>query len=57
MIGGYLAEPYGRVPILSDKVFFQKYPYTAPGLLLCSTTILASMAVLVLVKEVRHNSD
>jgi hypothetical protein len=56
VIGGYFSEPFGRVPVLSGVKLFQLYPYAAPGLLLCGTTILASAGVLLFVREVRDNS-
>jgi hypothetical protein len=52
VIGGYFSEPFGRVPVLSRMKLFQHYPYAAPGLLLCGTTILASAGVLLFVREV-----
>jgi hypothetical protein len=56
VIGGYFSEPSGRVPILSEMKLFQHYPYAAPGLLLCGTTILASAGVLLFVREVRADT-
>jgi hypothetical protein len=53
VIGGYFSEPFGRVPVLAGVKLFQHYPYAAPGLLLCGTTILASAGVLLFVREVR----
>jgi hypothetical protein len=52
IIGGYLSEPFGRVPVLSGMKLFQDKPYAAPGLLLCGTTIIASAGVLLFVREV-----
>jgi MFS family permease len=49
-IGGYLSEPYG-VPVLSGLKLFKIKPYAAPGLFLMFMTILASLAVLLVVKE------
>lgn len=51
-LGGLLAEPNGRVPILSDLQLFQIKPYAAPGVVLLLLSIIASGAVLLLVKEV-----
>ena len=51
-LGGLLAEPNGRIPLLSDLKLFQMKPYAAPGVVLLLLSIIASMAVLQLVKEV-----
>lgn len=54
VIGGYFSEPFGRVPVLAGVKLLQHYPYAAPGLLLCGTTILASAGVLLFVRETNH---
>jgi len=51
-LGGLLAEPSGRIPILSDLKLFQMKPYAAPGVVLLILSMVASVAVLLLVKEV-----
>ena len=55
-LGGFLSGPYGRVPLLSGLTLFQKNPYAAPGIVLLLLSMIASAAVLLLVKEVSLNS-
>jgi hypothetical protein len=51
-VGGYLAEPQGRVPFIGDFAIFANRPYIAPGLAMGLTALLAGIAVLCLVPEV-----
>lgn len=51
-IGGFLSEPYGRVPLLSGIKFLQAKPYVAPGIVLLELSILASVIVMTVIPEV-----
>lgn len=52
-IGGYLAEPYGRVPLVGSVEIFSSRPYTLPGTALLLISILATIPLLLFVPEVR----
>jgi MFS family permease len=53
MIGGYLAEPVGRVPLLGRMEFLKDRPYVAPGLTMGVLTVLCALAIWFLVPEVK----
>jgi len=52
VLGGFLSEPYGRVPLLSGLHLFRVKPYAAPGVVLLILSMVASAAVMLLVNEV-----
>lgn len=51
-LGGYLAEPAGRVPVFGQISLFERYPYILPGLVMAVLSVMAAAAVLLLVPEV-----
>jgi hypothetical protein len=52
MVGGYLAEPQWRVPLLGKMGLFKTSPYAAPGLMMGVLTVLCACAIWFLVPEV-----
>jgi MFS family permease len=56
MVGGYMAEPNGRVPILGRMEVFREGPYIAPGLTMGTLTVLCALAVWLLVPEVNYRA-
>ena len=52
VVGGYLAEPSGWVPILGKMEYFRERPYIAPGLTMGALTVLCALAVWLYVPEV-----
>jgi hypothetical protein len=55
LIGGYMAEPVGRVSFLGRVEFLKERPYIAPGLTMGALTVLYAMAIWFLVPEVRSS--
>jgi MFS family permease len=55
LIGGYMAEPVGRVPILGRMEVFRDRHYVAPGLTMGALTVLCAVAIWFLVPEVRSS--
>jgi MFS family permease len=55
LVGGYMAEPVGRVPILGRMEMFRDRPYIAPGLVMGVLTALCALTIWVLVPEVRSS--
>jgi MFS family permease len=53
MVGGYMAEPQGRVPFLGRVRVFEERPYIAPGLIMGSLTIVCAIAIWGFVPEVQ----
>lgn len=51
-VGGYVAEPYGRVPILGTVEIFREKAYVAPGLIMGGLAVLCALAIWFLVPEV-----
>lgn len=49
---GFLAEPYGRVPLLGELRLLKAYPYALPGWVLLTCSIVSSIAIACLVPEV-----
>jgi MFS family permease len=52
LVGGYLAEPVGRVPFLGKFEMFRDRPYIAPGLTMGALTVLCAFAIWLFVPEV-----
>jgi MFS family permease len=51
-VGGYLAEPKGRVPLIGDFAVFADRPYIAPGLAMGLAALLVGIALFCVVPEV-----
>jgi MFS family permease len=51
-VGGYMAEPAGRVPFLGKLELFRDRPYIAPGLTMGGLTVLCALAIWLFVPEV-----
>ena len=51
-VGGYMAEPAGRVPFLGKFVMFRDRLYIAPGLTMGGLTVLCALAIWLFVPEV-----
>lgn len=51
-IGGYLAEPKGRIPFLNNSHLFQEKPYIGPGLVMGAFTVLCALTIWMIVPEV-----
>lgn len=54
---GYLAEPYGRVPLFGRMAILDQYPYALPGWVVLGCSILSSLGVAYLVPEVSRLPD
>ena len=52
LLGGVLALPKGRIPILGDWWVFQVKPYALPGMAMSLLSVLGVLAVLIYVPEV-----
>jgi len=52
VIGGYLAEPEGRVPFLGGADILVKHPYIAPGLAMGILTVICAIVIWLMVPEV-----
>lgn len=55
LVGGYMAEPVGRVSIFGRMEMFRNRPYIAPGLTMGVLTVLCALAIWVLVPEVKSS--
>ena len=51
-IGGYLAEPEGRIPLPENFHLFQEKPYIGPGLVMGALTVLCALTIWMVVPEV-----
>jgi len=56
VVGGYMAEPNGRIPILGRMEYFRQRPYIAPGLTMGALTVLCALTIWFLVPEVRSQA-
>jgi MFS family permease len=56
-IGGFLSEPYGRVPLLSGIKYLQAKPYITPGIVLLGLSVIASVIVMTVIPEVCEPTD
>lgn len=51
-LSGYLAEPFGRVPVFGSLPFFKLHPYVLPGFVICGLSVISALAVLIVAPEV-----
>jgi hypothetical protein len=52
MVGGYMAEPEGRIPILGSIGLYQYRPYIAPGQVMGLLTMICALTIWLVVPEV-----